>query len=63
MGRPSPALTAVLEAFIAVRLAGRDAVFRALCDVAHVLADIDQGQILWEVYEALQEVDAWWSAN
>jgi hypothetical protein len=39
---------------------GRGGVFDVLSEGAPLLAAIDQGQTLWEVYQAIREVEAWW---
>ena len=45
------------------RLLGRKGIFRALQQFAVTLGAIDQGQELWHVHEAIQEVDSWWEAS
>jgi hypothetical protein len=52
---------ALCAAFTEARPAGRSEVFEVLQDRASALAALDQGQTLWQVYEAVMEVDSWWS--
>ena len=54
------ALRVLRDAFDHARLAGRDCVFEVLERAAFVLAAIDKGRTLWQVYEAVIEVESWW---
>jgi hypothetical protein len=58
------------NAFPALRLAStrarmenRRKVFSILEEQADLLAALDQDATLWQVYEAIQEVDSWWGAS
>jgi tetratricopeptide (TPR) repeat protein len=55
------ALQVLQAAFTAARLVSRESVFQVLEQGASALADIDRGQTLWRVYEAVLEVESWWA--
>jgi len=57
------ALQILCDHFITARLGGRASVLYILEEGAAVLADIDQGQTLWQVYEALMKVWSWWETQ
>jgi tetratricopeptide (TPR) repeat protein len=62
-GEYNKALQVLKEAFWISRRSGREGVFKALESGAGVLAFMGRGDTLRQVYEALQEVDSWWSAG
>ncbi|MFC1878759.1 hypothetical protein ACFLZW_02485 [Chloroflexota bacterium] len=51
------------EAFVLASNSGRDTLFSILADEANFLADIDNGQTLWGIYQVIQEVDSWWGGH
>lgn len=55
------ALRVLQTAFVAARQAGRESVFKALERGASTLGAVDQGQTLSQAYEAIQDVEGWWS--
>ena len=62
-GQHTKALQVLRNAFWTSRLAGRKTFFRVLENGAEPLAAVDRGKTLWKMYEAMQEVDGWWSAS
>jgi hypothetical protein len=62
-GQYTMALQVLRNAFWTSRLAGRERMFSVLESGAGLLAEIDKGQTLWKIYEAIQEVDGWWVQN
>ena len=48
------------QAALAASFADRSAVYVALSKIANVLARLDDGETLWQVYQAIQEVEGWW---
>jgi tetratricopeptide (TPR) repeat protein len=44
-------------------LAGHEALLDTLAKGASTLAAIDQGHTLWQIYEAILEIEGWWSAT
>jgi hypothetical protein len=42
---------------------GRPTVFKALQAQARHIASLHDGNTLWQIYQAVQEVDSWWSAS
>jgi hypothetical protein len=53
-----PLLQAALSS---ARFSGQQTVLETLPVGASAIAAIDQGQTLWQVYQALLEVERWWS--
>jgi hypothetical protein len=45
------------------RWVGCEAVFQVLSSGASLIARLDQGQILWRVFEAVREVEGWWETS
>jgi hypothetical protein len=63
IGQHETARQHLRTAFTIARLARRASVFTVLGDAAPILAAVDQGQTLWRVYQAVQEVDGWWGID
>jgi hypothetical protein len=61
VGQQEQALYVLRTACTRARQRGRSSVFSVLQASAVTLAAIDNGQILWYIYEAIQEVDSWWA--
>jgi tetratricopeptide (TPR) repeat protein len=59
-GQQELALRILQAAFVTAHLASRYSVFRVLENGATILADIKQGEMLWKLYEVVQEVEGWW---
>ena len=38
----------------------RRSLFSILADGAPIIANIDQGQTLWKIYQAIMEIESWW---
>jgi hypothetical protein len=55
-------LDVFVKAFRAARYAGRDSVFSVLGKAAHMLAGIEDDQVLGQVYDRVMEVESWWGA-
>jgi tetratricopeptide (TPR) repeat protein len=55
------AIEVATMAFMTARRTNRKTVFHVLESSAAVIAAIDEGETLRRVFEALQEVEAWWS--
>jgi hypothetical protein len=51
------------DAFILARLLGREPILKMLQHSASALATLDQGRTLWQVSEAVMEVEGWWSGR
>ncbi len=54
-------LSIFLMAFKVSQLAGPRSVIQVLEQAASALAAIDRGETLWGIYEAVMEVESWWS--
>jgi tetratricopeptide (TPR) repeat protein len=54
---------ALRSAFTLIPLVGRKGVLRVLQKSAMALAGLDQGQTLWQVYQAVMEVESWWGPS
>lgn len=64
VGGPAEALEYLRAALRAARLEGfRNRILEVLADGAAILAAVDSGQTLSNVYEALVEVDGWWGVT
>lgn len=61
MGHQKRALLVLRNALVVARSASRERVLNVLKQNAITLAAIDQGQTLWRVYQAVMEVESWWS--
>jgi hypothetical protein len=62
-GHPIRARQVLLDTFTIARLTGRTSVFEMLQYNAPTLAILDQGETLWQVYEAVMEVEGWWGSG
>jgi tetratricopeptide (TPR) repeat protein len=51
------------EALKAARIDSRWKVFGTLDDGAPLLYDVDSGETLWSISEALREIEGWWAAS
>lgn len=60
-GKPVEARQIVAEAFITARLGRRQLVLNAIEKSAETLVAMDQGKILWQIYEVMMEIDGWWA--
>ncbi len=60
VGRKEPALEALYAALASAYLAGRNKVLEVLEACTPLLASIENGRVLWEVYMMIQEIDSWW---
>ena len=60
LGLHQQANSILRSAFTTSRFAGRDSVFVVLQHRAAMLGSHDSGRTLWQVYEAIREVDGWW---
>jgi hypothetical protein len=60
-GRPEAAATLLHTALKMAYLHGREAVLHVLTAGVLALASVDQGTSLWQGYQALVDVDSWWS--
>ncbi len=63
LGCHEDSMAALHEAFVTGRLVGRAETLGVLGDGARTLAREDGGLTLWSIYQALQEVDGWWSTS
>ena len=41
----------------------RESLFLLLGGLASNLAALDQGETLWQIYQAIMEVESWWNSN
>lgn len=62
-GQPDQAQSFLRNSFNMARLVGREFVFDMLGTGAQDLAALDQGETLWQVYQAVMEVEGWWSGR
>lgn len=60
VGNKSESLSTLLTAIADSREWSRNSLFRVLEYGSEILADIDQGVTLWDIYEAIRNVDSWW---
>ncbi|MCL4301570.1 MAG: hypothetical protein KJ077_38070 [Anaerolineae bacterium] len=51
------------DVFATARLAGRKRIFETLQDSTMALVALDQGETLWQVYQAVMEVEGWWGTE
>jgi hypothetical protein len=63
LGQQERALSELKCVFSEAISSGRESVFTALRDGATVLARIDRGHTLGQVYQAVIEVESWWSST
>jgi hypothetical protein len=61
-GRSQEATRYLQLALTAARVEGRDSVFSVLGEIAAGLSADDNGQTLWRVFEAVEEVESWWDS-
>jgi hypothetical protein len=60
-GEPQKGKYILQAALNSARLAGQETVLNTLATGASTVAAIDQGRTLWQAYQALLEVESWWS--
>jgi tetratricopeptide (TPR) repeat protein len=60
-GLHDQALEALQSAVLQARYDGRDSVLEVLAEGAPILAALIGGETVWRLYEAIQEIDGWWS--
>ena len=63
IGRSTQARQIWRDTFTTARLVGREHIFNTLQNSAPVLATLDQGETLWQVYEAVMKVEGWWGSG
>ena len=60
-GYHDKAIALLRLALHSARRAGREGVLETLASTTSALMSIDQGRTLWQIYESMCDVDAWWS--
>ena len=50
-------------ALLQSRYLGRDSVLQVLAEGSPVLAAIDNGATVWQIYQAIQEIESWWNTS
>ena len=63
IGQQEEALKAFCVAVEQAALAGRSSLFHVLETCAPLLVSLEDGKVLWQIYHAIQEVDAWWKTE
>ena len=59
-GKQKESLEVFASTFTANRHATRENVFGLIGSHSFFLADLDQGQTLWQIYQAVQDTEGWW---
>jgi len=59
-GQNEQAMNVTQATLAAARPTGRETVFEVMGYLTGILGSINEGQTLWRVYEAIQEIDGWW---
>lgn len=62
VGLHDEAMVAVQAALLQARYAGRDSVLEVLAEGVPALAALDNGDTVWQLYQAIEEIDGWWQA-
>jgi hypothetical protein len=60
IGQEDLAQKVLRSAFVEARLGGRSCAFTVLETGTPILAAIDQGQVLWDVYGSIMKEEDWW---